>query len=243
MAAIATQVPPTSCPARPPLAYRIIRVLANLFAGAAYRRHIIGLERVPERGGMIVVFNHLHLLDAFAFAPPIRRQVIALVAARWARNPFTNVFFRAVGAVYVRRGEVDRQALKACLDIVKKEGLLAVAPEGTRSRVGSLQQAKLGIAYMAAKSDAILVPVGLWGVEDIKHWRPWRRPDLHVVYGEPFRLPSQQGRLTTEKLEEMTEIVMVRIARLLPEEYRGVYAELASEAAAPCAEGPDAASA
>jgi 1-acyl-sn-glycerol-3-phosphate acyltransferase len=107
----------------------------------------------------------------------------------------------------------------------KGDEVLGVAPEGTRARgTCALQKAKTGIAYLATRADVPIVPVGMAGTEKVKKNLPrLKRTDMRVVVGKPFRLP-ESGRVRGEKLEEYTDLIMHRIAELLPEEYRGVYA-------------------
>jgi 1-acyl-sn-glycerol-3-phosphate acyltransferase len=109
---------------------------------------------------------------------------------------------------------------------LKKEGeVLGLAPEGTRAReTSALQKAKTGIAYLATRADVPIVPIGIAGTEKVKKNLPrLRRTDIRVAIGQPFRLP-ESGHVRGKKLEEYTDLIMRRIAELLPEEYRGVYA-------------------
>ncbi|MBM3187163.1 MAG: 1-acyl-sn-glycerol-3-phosphate acyltransferase, partial [Chloroflexi bacterium] len=100
-----------------------------------------------------------------------------------------------------------------------------IAPEGTRSRTGTMQRAKPGIAYLALRTNAVLVPVAHWGVEKLSDWKRLRRPTCRVVIGRPFRLPTIEGKPGTEELQALADLIMVEHGRLLPPEYRGVYAD------------------
>jgi 1-acyl-sn-glycerol-3-phosphate acyltransferase len=130
-----------------------------------------------------------------------------------------------MGPVWVRRGEVDREALRKALEILERGEVLGVAPEGTRARGPyALQKGKVGAAYLATRADVPIVPLGITGTENIKRDLPrLRRAYVRVVVGQPFRLP-ESGRVRSQKLHEYTDLIMYRIAELLPEEYRGVYA-------------------
>jgi len=87
----------------------------------------------------------------------------------------------------------------------------------------TMQRGKTGAAYLALRTGVPLIPVGVIGtdklVNDLKHLR---RGHLRVVIGQPFTLPVPEKR-TPEVLQELTDLIMVRIAELLPDEYRGVY--------------------
>ncbi|MBN1402073.1 MAG: 1-acyl-sn-glycerol-3-phosphate acyltransferase [Anaerolineae bacterium] len=209
----------------PPFTYRLIRVVTAVLMRLIYRWNVVRLGEVPSVGPAIIVVNHLHLLDPFAVAPHVDRQIITLVAHKWRDSWFMRTFLDAIGVIWVRRGEVDREALRDCLEVLQNGQVLAIAPEGTRSRQGGLQQAKAGTSYLAVRSNAVIVPIVYWGIERLREWRPWRRPLVHVVIGKAFRLPRPEGRQTAEKLAQLTELIMLQMARLLPEPYRGVYAE------------------
>ena len=209
----------------PPWQYRTIRTVTDWIMHLLYRWKVTRLGAVPEEGPVIVVVNHLHLLDPFAVAPRTERQIVTLVAGKWRENWFMRTFLDSIGVIYVRRGEVDRQALRDCEEVLHQGKVLAIAPEGTRSRVGSLQEAKPGTSYLVMRTGAVVVPIVYWGIERLKEWRPWRRPQVNVVVGKPFRLPQPEGRLKSEQLAQLTELLMIQIGRLIPESYRGVYAE------------------
>ncbi len=191
-----------------------------------YRYRVRGRENLPKTGSAMLVVNHLHLLDPVVVAAGVGRQVVTLVAEKWRENRFVSLFFKGAGVIFVNRGEVDRRALRACQQVLEAGGMLAVAPEGTRSRKGVLQRAKPGVAYLATRTNALIVPVAFWGVEKLHEWKRLRRPTCHVVIGAPFRLPETEGRLSTDRLQELADLVMVRIGELMPESYRGFYAPL-----------------
>ncbi|MGI6367272.1 MAG: lysophospholipid acyltransferase family protein [Anaerolineae bacterium] len=199
---------------------RIIWVLMHTF----YRFRVEGRDQLPLAGPTIFAMNHLHLFDPVAAGAALPRQVVVLAAAKWSKNWLVRQFLRGAGTIFVRRGEVDRTALRACLQVLNAGGALALAPEGTRSRTGGLQRAKAGVAYLASRTDAIIVPVACWGIERIGDLRRLKRPECHLVFGEPFRW-TFEGKPDADRLQDYADEVMRRIAALLPEKYRGVYAD------------------
>ena len=208
-----------------PAAYRVLKWLVGGLLHIVYHREVIGQENFPRRGPVIVVANHLHLFDPPVLMLAMPRDCIWLAADKWQRAPIIRTLLRIAGAVFVRRGEVDRQALRLCIDVLAQGDVLALAPEGTRSKTGSLQRAKPGVAYLAVRSKAPIVPIAFWGAERLRDWLRLKRPTCKVVIGCPFKLPELSGKLTTEKLQELADLVMIQIGLLLPEGYRGVYAE------------------
>jgi 1-acyl-sn-glycerol-3-phosphate acyltransferase len=207
------------------LLFRTMRAIANFLLSLFTRREYVGLENIPSDPPYILVTNHLALFDSpvvLALCPHTAR---AFAAAKHKRNPFFALLLTVMDSVWVRRGEVDRKALQEALDVLERGEVLGVAPEGTRARGPyALQKGKIGAAYLATRADVPIVPLGITGTEKIKHNLPrLRRTQVRVVVGEPFRLPNS-GRVRNQDLREYTDLIMHRIAELLPEEYRGVYA-------------------
>lgn len=198
----------------------LIRLLLNLVASVEY----IGLENFPAPP-YILVTNHLAVFDLPLLMVACPHPVHPMVADKHKRNPFYAALLSIARPVWVKRGEVDRRALRGSLAVLEQGGVLGIAPEGTRARgVYVLRKGKAGVAYLATRADALIVPVGVSGSEQIKRCLPrLRRARVRVVVGQPFRLP-ESGYIRGEKLDEYTDFIMRRLAELLPEEYRGVYA-------------------
>jgi 1-acyl-sn-glycerol-3-phosphate acyltransferase len=111
------------------------------------------------------------------------------------------------------------------MDVLAKGRVLAVAPEGTRSHTAELQEGKAGVAYLATRIRAPIVPVSHWGVEKLGLWKRLKRPRCRVVIGKPFHLPEFSVRPNTAELQKLADYIMLHIALGLPPAYRGVYAE------------------
>ncbi len=205
---------------------RILRATINVLLGLISHREYVGLENIPAEPPYIMVINHLAAFDAPLLLTVCPHTIRAFAAAKHKRNPLYALVLTMAGPIWVRRGEVDRKALREALDVLKRGEALGMAPEGTRARGPyALQKGKTGPAYLATRADVPLVPVGLTGTEQIKSNLPrLRRTHIRVVVGKPFRLP-ESGRVRGQKLREYTDLIMHRIAELLPEEYRGVYGE------------------
>ena len=206
-------------------AYGLIKPAFALLIHLIYRCKAEGMENIPATGPTIVVLNHLHIFDPGVVMPLISRRIVTLAAVKWETHPIFGRLLRWAGSIFVRRGEVDRVALRSCLEVLEGGGLLAIAPEGTRSNTGALQRAKPGIAYLAIRTNATLVPLAHWGVERLADWKRLKRPTCHAVIGRPFKLPAPEGKVTSDELQELTDLVMIEHGRLLPPSYRGFYAE------------------
>lgn len=205
--------------------YPILRVIAIIVAKLTTRLELIGAENIPSDPPYILATNHLSAFDIPLLSAIFPHAVRALAAIEHRSNPLFAPILIGSGAIWVRRGEVDRQALRGALSVLERDEVLGIAPEGTRSHTShALQEGKPGIAYIATRAKVPIVPVGIAGTEKIRSSLPrLRRPEVRVEIGEPFRLP-ESGRARSQELVEYTDRIMHRIASLLPEKYRGVYA-------------------
>jgi len=182
---------------------------------------VTGLERCPPQGPAILAVNHLSYFDGPMVLAMLPRRVRPMAAERLRRHFFFGPVMVATGAVFIRRGiggQLDRAALRALLEILEGGGCVAVAIEGTRSPDGKLREGKNGVAYLAAKSGAPLIPAAVWGTEEIwPAWRRFRRAEVHLSLGTPVTLDPQA--LDVSKLDNSTRTIMSRIAALLPARY------------------------
>jgi 1-acyl-sn-glycerol-3-phosphate acyltransferase len=202
--------------------YRLVRAIINILFGLLARREVVGRENVPEKGPYIIVCNHLSRFD-----PPLLLTVLPCRATVLAADKYRKSIFgpllSSMGAIFIRRGEVDRKALRECLAVLERGGILGVAPEGTRSRTKALQKGRKGVAYLVSRAGVPILPIAVTGTEKIaKAFMRLKRAEVRVVIGKSFTLPAK-SKVRSRELEEFTDLIMRRIAELLPEEYRGVY--------------------
>ena len=204
---------------------RILHIMAVLLTRLTTRTTVIGAENIPSSPPYLLATNHLSAFDIPLLAAVFPHPVRALAAIEHRANPLYAPILEASGAIWVRREEVDRRALREALEILEQGEVLGIAPEGTRADTShALQEGKAGAAYIATRADVPLVPVGIAGTEKIKgSLLRLHRPQVRVAIGEPFHLP-ESGHVRSQKLGEYTDLIMHRIAELLPEKYRGVYA-------------------
>ena len=186
------------------------------------------IDKIPKSGPLILLTNHVNFLEApvlhCRFLP---RKVIGLAKAEAWENPLLGWLFDQWEAIPIRRGEPDIGALRRALAVLKGGGILAVAPEGTRSRHGRLQRGRSGVVTLALKSGAPLLPVVVYGGEAIGHnVRRLRRTPFHIRVGEAFRVETGNERLSRNLRQRITDEIMIRMAELLPPQYRGEYSDL-----------------
>jgi 1-acyl-sn-glycerol-3-phosphate acyltransferase len=209
-----------------PFHLRFARRFVQVFFGLLARMDVSGMEHIPQTGPLIVAANHMHVLDlpvVFAVVP--RRQTV-FAANKWQGKLAGWIMQVFADAIFVERGEPDRQAIAKALDVVKRGGALGVAPEGTRSRTGGLIEGRPGTVYLASRSRAPILPIAVWGQEHAMHeWARLRRADIHVRIAEPIVLPPDAEHARATELATYTEQLMLTLARMLPPNYRGVYAD------------------
>ena len=188
------------------------------------------LARVPERGPLIIVANHINFLEAPLIYTHLQpRPVTGFAKAETWNNPVLGALFDLGGAIPLRRGEADMTALRQALKALEAGRILAVTPEGTRSGHGRLQPGRPGVVLLALRSGAPLLPVVYYGGE--LFWRNLprlRRTDFHIVVGQPFYLDAGGVKVIRQVRQQMTDEIMYQIAALLPPAYRGVYSDLAA---------------
>ena len=211
---------------RMPLAYRVIWRMGRVLLRLLTRMDVAGSEHVPADGPLILAPNHLHVLDIPVAFVVIPRRPTVFMADKWRSRAGGWIMQLMASTIFVSRGEADRQALAKSLQALKRGEMLAISPEGTRSRTGGLLQGKNGTVYLASRSGAPILAYVAWGQEKaMGAWARLRRPDVHVRIAPLMRLPPDAARARNEDLDAYTDELMLILARLLPPEYRGVYAE------------------
>lgn len=190
---------------------------------------VTGAENVPPMGPLVVVSNHLSNLDPSLLGSSVPRRLnyLAKDGIFRAVGPPGRWFLRQYGAFPIDRNAADVAAFRWSLKRLSQDAALVVFPEGTRSRTASMNQAKPGVVSLILKSGAPVLPIGISGTENMEAFLRVVNPTgkLRVNIGQPFSLPSIEGRPSRELLNSMTTDIMRRIRDLLPPSYHGYYAE------------------
>lgn len=189
------------------------------------RTTFIDWHNVPEEGGVIIAINHTSYLDTLVlFVNPARQDITALVTTKYMQRPFVRWFTDTSEGIWINRDIADFTAVRAAARALADGRPLGIAPEGTRSKTGKMQAGKPGTVMLAMKSGAPIVPVGITGTESaFDELKKLHKPEIIVRFGEAFRIPDFGPGKRSAELKRWTEILMARIAELLPESYRGVY--------------------
>lgn len=187
------------------------------------------LEKIPLHGPGILASNHTTSFEAPIYYLLLKnREKTALGKIELWGNPATRFVMQIWGIIPIKRSGPDRRALRRALTSLQQGQFLGIAPEGTRSRDGRLQQGRPGAAMLAIAADVPIYPIVQWGLEDLAgNIRRFRRTRLHIAVGEPFRVRKPgEGRPTAKELRRITDEIMYQLALLMPESYRGYYQDL-----------------
>lgn len=208
----------------------VLRTVIVVLLRILTKTEVVGLEKLDRvKGKAIVASNHLGTLDAgYAFLLVKRPDLIMVVAEKYRDHPIFSRLVRQLNLMYIERFEADFATLRETLRRLDRGGILFMAPEGTRSQTEALLEGKPGVAYLAAKSRAPILPAAVTGTEDRvvgKKLRRFQRPHVRLVIGDPFTIPPLPRQNRDVFLRAQTDEIMAHIAALLPESYRGVYSE------------------
>ena len=190
-----------------------------------FRCRVYNPERVPETGPVILAANHASFIDPPLVGAGLRRDINYLARESLFRFPGIGALLRSWNSVPVDREGGGAAGLKKILDRLLAGGAIILFPEGTRSRDGKLQPARSGIGLTAIKSDAVVVPVRVFGTYEAygRRMRFPRPRRVTVKYGEPMRFEALRAEAKTCSKARLKEIyqqvsgeIMATIAKLEP---------------------------
>ncbi len=219
--------------------YRLGRTTARVFLPTFGRVEVVGRARVPEHGPLIVAANHQSFADPPLMVYAISRPLFFLAKRGLFKGPVVSSALRMWHAYPVNEDGQASDSLRWARTILSRDRALLVFPEGKRNP-GAMGEGNDGLTYLALRSGAPILPVGITGTEKAPTLLriPFHFQRLKVVIGEAFHLPAVEGRVDRAELREMTLRIMTSIAELLPPDYRGCYAEKMDAAAnAPAEDG------
>jgi 1-acyl-sn-glycerol-3-phosphate acyltransferase len=206
---------------------KFLRWLVRFVLNAIARVEVTGYENIPLEGNFVIATNHLGIVDAaMAYYALNRWDLFIMVAEKWEKNPFLKWVGEYFNFVFIDRFNPDIKALRHIIKMMDEGMNLVIAPEGTRSRVGSLIEGKPGVSYLAARLNQPIIPVALVGTEDrviFGNLKRLRRSRISVRAGRAFKLPPLPKVNRDEALQDYTDEIMCHIAALLPQKYHGVY--------------------
>jgi 1-acyl-sn-glycerol-3-phosphate acyltransferase len=208
---------------------KLLRWLISLLLNLVARIDIQGYEYLPKEGNCVVATNHLGIIDVPIGLYALNRwDIFVMIGEKWEKVGLFRWAGQYLNLIFIDRFNPDIKTLRKVISLMEKNKILVIAPEGTRSRTGALIEAKAGVSYLAAKLNRPIVPVAITGTEDevlLASLKKLRRGHITVTAGPAFRLPALPRENRDEALKQYTDEIMCRIAAILPEKYRGVYAD------------------
>jgi len=176
----------------------------------------------------VIATNHLGIVDApMAFYALDRWDIFIPVAEKWEEIPVFRWLGKYFNFIFIDRFNPDIKALRKIIALMDEGNNLVIAPEGTRSRVGSMIEGRPGVSYLATRLKQPIIPVALIGTEDkalFSNLKRLKRTPITIKAGPTFTLPPLPRENRDQALKDYTDEIMCRIAVMMPEKYHGVYA-------------------
>jgi 1-acyl-sn-glycerol-3-phosphate acyltransferase len=188
---------------------------------------IQGTENLPPRGqGMILCVNHLNWTDIHILGAslPLSHRPWWVAKIEMFENRAVSWWLTEMQVIPIKRGRRDTAAMGASEEALRKGAALVIFPEGHRSRTGGLLEGRGGAIRLATRTGSPIVPIAIWGTEAGLKGALLRKP-VHVHIGRPYYVHVTDGKIPFDRMNELTDEMMLALARLLPEQYWGFYQE------------------
>lgn len=202
------------------LFYAVVRALVVAFCRLFWRETIEGREHVPERRPFVLAPVHRSNIDTPLVAGVTRRRLRYMAKEEVWKYRAVGAVLGALGGFPVRRGTADREALRRCIEVIEGGEPLVLFPEGTRREGAVVDELFDGAAYIATRTGAPIVPVGIGGsAQAMPRGSKLLRPvKVHLVIGPPLEPERPEGgRASRRAVKELTERLRAEIQRLFDE--------------------------
>jgi 1-acyl-sn-glycerol-3-phosphate acyltransferase len=215
--------------------YWVIKIVVTPVLRVCCRIKVEGKEHLPRSGPVILASNHRSFLDSIFIPLLVPRRVTFVAKAEYFDDPKTAWFFRGVGQIPIRRegGSASERALESATEVLEAGGVFGIYPEGTRTRDGKLHRGHTGVARLALRTRAPIIPVGIIGsdeVQPIDSKLPRLFKTVRIRFGEPIELGHYEGRHDDRfALRDVADEVMFEIQQLSGYEYVDTYATKRAE--------------
>lgn len=189
-----------------------------------------GLENIPASGPAILMINHIAFIDSIVTLHSTPRNIVPMAKVEVYDYPVIGIFPKLWHVIPVQREGVDRRAIRMALEVLEAGEIILLAPEGTRGP--ALQQGKEGVAYIASRSGAPIIPVAITGSKGFPAVRffskRWKGPGAHVRFGRLIYVKEEYRDARRGDLRTITDEAMYVLSSMLPPEHRGFYSNLSA---------------
>lgn len=193
-----------------------------------------GMDKIKTiKSPIIFISNHLSNADGIVMNRLLKDHNVTFVAGvKLTDNKLTKLGFHVAKTIHIKPNSADKEALSKIVNTLKQGNNIMIFPEGTRSRNGKMIEAKKGLLLMAKLSKATIVPMGIWGTENLlpindsdMASEKFNYADVNINIGDPIMLPDKNAdEDKNEYHDRAMHEIMTSIALLLPKQYRGIYA-------------------
>ena len=202
--------------------FKFCELVLNATFNISGEIQVLGSENVPQNDSVISVSNHISIIDPPLCASAVGKEPRFLAKKELFNFPI-NIFLKYYGAFPINRGKVDTKAFEwSKKQLIVNNNSLLIFPEGTRSKNQILNKGYNGVTFLAIENDSIILPLGITGTEKCRNYLQflWPKMKVKINIGEPFKiinLPKEKNKILYNKI---TKEIMLRIANLLPENYK-----------------------
>lgn len=187
--------------------YKFARFAFVVYLKIFYKWEIDGSENIPDKGSVILAANHISNFDPIVVACSVKRPVRFMAKEELFKNRLFGKVLLRIGVFKVKRDKNDRNAIKKAISILKNNEVVGIFPEGTRSKNGELLKGLPGATYIAVKSQATVVPIGI-----ISNYKLFN--SVKIKIGKPFHLElNSDEKISSEKIVHLTENIMKQIKK------------------------------
>lgn len=203
----------------------LVNLVIRFITGILLKIDGSALKRFPKQGPLLTVVNHINFLDAPVILTRLHpRPTTGLIKKETWDNPFLAFLFNIWDGIPIDRDAADFTAFRLAKQALRENKILAFAPEGTRTEDGLLIRAKPGVGILVSQCDVPILPVAYWGHEHFsENIKRLKRTPMHIRLGKPFMINWDGHPRNKETMQAVADAIMMEIAELLPEAYRGVY--------------------
>lgn len=212
----------------------ISKIIVNRYLKKYAQINIQGSEHLKGiKTPTIFICNHLSNADGLVLDRVLKEFEPTFVAGvKLSNNAITSIGVNVIKTTNIKPNTADKDGIQKIIKLIRQGESLVIFPEGTRSRVGSLIEAKKGILLIARMTGAPIIPIGLYGTEKLlpinkegnMSGETFNNATVHINIGKQFEFPKRLKEQNKEEYEKFAiDYVMKKIAELLPEKYRGIY--------------------